>query len=323
MKGHGRAAIMQWGRDHWVAIRRIGTGIFILVVLSLIVIAAANVNWPDVLTAIRKLPASSLWTAAALVAAGYVACSGFDVLGKWYTGHNLAVWRSMAVGFISYSFTMNMGSPVGGALRLRLYLKQGLGTGIAMRVLAFSLTTNWMGYLLLAGAVFASGKVRMPASWDVGSDALRFIGVGMVAANLAYLFLCAVSKKRSWVIRGHKIELPRLRTALLQIVLAMASWSLIGAVIYVLLQQNIPYLLVLGVLLLSAIAGAVAHIPGGLGVTESVFIAMLSGAMPRPEILGALLVYRALYYLAPLLLASLLYLGAEAGLRKAAKSAPS
>ena len=56
---------------------------------------------------------------------------------------------------------------------------------------------------------------------------------------------------------------------------------------------------VLAVLLLAAVAGAVSHVPGGLGVLEAVFIAALGSQVPRPELLAALLAYRCVYYLLP------------------------
>ncbi|MEO7937989.1 MAG: UPF0104 family protein, partial [Burkholderiaceae bacterium] len=53
----------------------------------------------------------------------------------------------------------------------------------------------------------------------------------------------------------------------------------------------------------AAIAGVVIHVPAGLGVIEAVFVALLVSRMPQSEILAAMLTYRALYYLGPLLLA--------------------
>src|SRR3546814_421294 len=220
----------------------------------------------------------------------------------------------MLVGFISYAFTMNFGAPVGGVgLRLRLYTRQGLRQGVVMRVMALSLATNWIGYLLLAGMLFAAGGMTLPEGWALGNGAMMLIGAAMVLAGLAYLYLCGFSSTRSWTLRGHEIELPTLCLAVIQISIAMLNWVLIAAVIYVLMQQKVAYPMVLATLLISAIAGAMAHIPGGLGVIESVFIALLtSESMPRFEILGAILVYRAMYYLGPLFVAGTCYLAAEA-----------
>lgn len=302
-----------WFGVHWHTIRRVLTVAFILLVVVLLGMAAVRVEWGEVVVAIQSLPQRALWTAAGLTVLSYTVYSTYDVLGGRYTGHGLAWWRCMMVGFMSYAFTMNLGAPVGGlGLRLRLYTKQNLQPAVIMRVLGLSVTTNWVGYLFLAGAIFALDVVELPAEWKLNDGPLRVIGVVMVLAGIAYLLLCALSKTRSWNLRGHEIELPSIGLAAIQVVVAMLNWALIGGVIYVLLQQKIDYFVVLSTLLISAIAGALTHIPGGLGVIEAVFIALLGSTMGRAEILGSLLVYRAIYYLGPLLIAGAWYLGAEA-----------
>ncbi|UYO95327.1 lysylphosphatidylglycerol synthase domain-containing protein [Pollutimonas sp. M17] len=313
---------LAWTRAHWPRIRKVATAGFICLVIVLLCMAATRIEWGEVLGAIGAMPGPVLWTAALISAASYVLYSSFDLVGKHYTGHDLAWWRAMMVGFISYAFTMNLGAPVGGVgLRLRLYTRQGLKQGVVMRVMALSLASNWIGYSMLAGVVFAAGAVALPAEWELGNGALRLIGVGMALAGLAYLGLCGFSKTRSWTVWGHEIELPSLGMAVLQMCIAMLNWALIAAVIYVLLQQKVAYPLVLGTLLISAIAGALAHIPGGLGVIESLFIALLASPdLPRFKILGAILVYRAVYYIGPLLIAGTWYLAAEAKMGQGRKT---
>ncbi|MBP6017996.1 MAG: UPF0104 family protein [Burkholderiaceae bacterium] len=304
------------GKKRWLKIRHWVMGLFMLLVVVLIIIAASSIDWFAVLTAIHKLPTNALVTAVGLTMLGYLACGSFDVLGKIYTHHALANWRVMLTGFISYAFTMNLGSPVGVSARLRLYNKQGLSTGIALRVMALSVTTNWLGYLLLAGFVFMSGSVRLPVSWVLGDGVLRLMGVGMVLISLVYLWLCAFSRRRSWHIWGQHIALPSLNVAVMQFGLAMFSWLVIASIIYVLLQQKFAFPVVLGVLLISAVAGLLVRIPGGIGVTEWVFITLLPGLIPVTDMLGGLLAYRAIYYVGPMLLAGLMYFGIEAGIKK-------
>lgn len=82
-----------------------------------------------------------------------------------------------------------------------------------------------------------------------------------------------------------------------------------GAIIWLLLGQNIDYFFVLGVLLVSSIAGVIVHIPAGIGVLEAVFMALLAGEdTSQGTIIAALLAYRVLYYFIPLLLALVCYL---------------
>jgi uncharacterized membrane protein YbhN (UPF0104 family) len=87
----------------------------------------------------------------------------------------------------------------------------------------------------------------------------------------------------------------------------MLNWSLMGAVIYVLLQQSVDYFVVLGLLLIAAVAGVVVHMPAGIGVIESIFLGALYYSGSRSDILAALVAYRAVYYLFPLGLAGLGY----------------
>lgn len=90
-----------------------------------------------------------------------------------------------------------------------------------------------------------------------------------------------------------------------------------GAIIWLLLGSEINYFLVLGVLLVSSIAGVIIHIPAGIGVLEAVFIAMLSGEdISKGAIIAALLAWRALYYFLPLLLATVAYLLLESRAKK-------
>jgi uncharacterized membrane protein YbhN (UPF0104 family) len=247
----------------------------------------------------------------------YVIYSLFDVIGRAYVRHDTPVVLVMLVSFISYASNLSLGSYVGGiGFRYRLYSRLGLALSTVTRILGLSLITNWLGYFWLAGAAFSSGLVTLPAGWVVGSGTLRLIGIGLIAAAAAYVIACAVLHEKSWRVRGYKIVFPSLRIAVLQSVLAGLNWAVIGAILWVLFDQKVEYVEVLGVLLLSSIAGAIAHIPGGVGVIEAVFAAMLSAKLPRGEILAVLVAYRALYYLAPLAVAGAAYVLFEASTKK-------
>lgn len=104
--------------------------------------------------------------------------------------------------------------------------------------------------------------------------------------------------------------------ALLQVTMSLSNWLLISALIYLLLPDGAPWLQVVSVLLVAAIAGVISHVPAGLGVLEAVFIALMGRAIPEAELLASLLLYRAFYYLLPLGLATLIYFGMEARARR-------
>lgn len=297
----------------WRWAKRLLAAAFFLTVGSLLVIQAREIEWGEVGRAMGQTPPAVLAGAGGLVLLSYLLYGSFDLLGRRYTGHRLPLRRVLPVALVSYAFNLNMGALVGGAgFRFRLYSRLGLAPAKIARVLAISISSNWSGYVLLAGLLLAFDRMRVPPSWQLGAQALQAIGVLLVALAVAYPLLCAWSPRRTWRIRGHELRLPDGRLALAQIGLSTLNWLVIASIVHLLLPP-LPFLTVLGVMLLGAVAGAMAHIPAGLGVLEAVFVMTLSGQVATPTLLGALLTYRALYYLIPLVIAVPVYFGLEAG----------
>jgi len=110
--------------------------------------------------------------------------------------------------------------------------------------------------------------------------------------------------------------------AVLQLAISCVNWSVMAGVVYVLLLQKVAYSDVLTVLLIAAVAGVVAHVPAGLGVFEFIFIALLSHQISEGRLLAALLGYRAIYYIVPLMAAAALYLVMEAHARQRRRAMP-
>ena len=321
--GNGRAppGPASAARPFWPWVTRILTIAFFALVAYLIVTNAREIEWAEVAEALRRRPVGSLLAAALLAAASYAVYSCYDLLSRQYTGHDVSTARVVCTTFISYAFNLNLGSLVGGlGFRHRLYSRLGLGTGEIKRVIAFSMLTNWIGYLLLAGIVFLLRPLEIPEGWSLGTGALQALGLALLTVVAAYLLGCAFARTRTWSIRGHEIELPPLRMALMQIAISSVNWLLIAGVIFLLLQRGLPYHTVLATLLVAAVAGVLTHVPAGLGVLEAVFVTLLGSQMETSELLAALLAYRGIYYLAPLAIAAVLYLILEARIGRAPDS---
>lgn len=306
-------------RAWWPAARRIGTGLFFLLVMTLIVHEARRVSWGEVMGSVRDYPTRTLLGATALAFASHALYACFDLLSRRYAGHHLPTRRVLVTTFISYAFNLNFGALFGGlAFRVRLYTRQGLAPGVISRVYGFSALTNWLGYLALAGVLLLAQPLHWPDSWPLGSTALRVLGAALVAIAAAYVGLCFFSRTRSATVRGHALRLPSGRMALMQLAMSCANWALIGAVVTLLMQPHVDYPSVLTTQLAASVAGVVTHVPAGLGVFEAVYMSLLSPPLTQHHLLAALLVYRAVYYLAPLALAAVLYLGFELRLRREA-----
>jgi uncharacterized membrane protein YbhN (UPF0104 family) len=310
-----RSRALRAARHRWPRIKKILPWVVLALALGLLAYFARSVDWPQVWQAMRRIPRDAVLLAAALVVPAYLAYASLDLLGRRYTGHALPRAKVLGVAMLSYALNLNLGVLVGGlGTRLRLYTRLGCRKSVATRVALFAALSNWVGYAWVAGGVFASGAVTVPAGWEIGGGVLRGIGVALLAAAAAYVWICARATRRSATWLGQRITLPRGRMAVLQSAIAALSWMLMGAIIYVLLQGKVSYPAVLGILLCTSFAAVVTRVPGGLGTTEAIFVAVLAPRLPAAEVLGAALSYRALYAFGPLCLALLAFGAVEARL---------
>lgn len=289
------------------------------VVAVLLLRLARQTDWAAVAAALRGYGAGTLATALALVAASYTLYCGYELLARRQVGHRVGTRRTVCIALVSYAFSLNFGALVGGGgMRLRLYRGAGLAGGPIARVALYAVTTNWIGYCLLAGMVLASARLPLPGG-VAPEAAWRILGAAMLLVA-AYLFACARWPGRPLRVRGHGLPLPTLRIAGWQLLLSTLNWALIGALMFVLLPDGVAYPRVLAVVLLAAVAGALLHTPAGLGAWESAFLLALGGELGRPAIIAALLAWRGLYYVLPLAIALVLYATLEA--RRPPRTAP-
>ena len=290
---------MAKSHPRWRRAKKILTWLFFIAVIVLLVVYARKVNWEDVWTVIRDYNRVALLSAVGLVILSYLLYGCYDLLGRTYCGHRLAKRQVMLVSFICYAFNLTLSTWVGGiGMRYRLYSRLGLPGGTITRIFTF-------------------GVVQLPAHWYIDEGTLRILGVVLLLIIVIYLWFCAFAKRRHMTIKGQKLVLPSWKFALAQMAISSTNWMVMGAIIWLLLGQEANYFFVLGVLLVSSIAGVIVHIPAGIGVLEAVFIALLAGEhTSQGTIIAALLAYRVLYYFVPLLLALICYLLLESRAKK-------
>ena len=130
---------------------------------------------------------------------------------------------------------------------------------------------------------------------------IGFICLGLVAAYVSGSAL----RLKPLTIGRLQIEYPHLGIALRQ--LLASSTELLGCagIIYFALpqQDNPGYLAILGIFIASFSVALASESPGGLGVFELLFIKAMP-AVPHDKVLTALLVFRLLYLVLPLVFAT-------------------
>lgn len=321
MKSAATALAQMSSASWWPIVKRILISAFTLGVMGLIAWKARDIDWPAVGQALRDISPVTLAMAAGFALLSYTLYGCFELFGWHYLGHPLPRWRMAGVAVSSYAVNLNLGTLVGGVgFRYRLYARLGLKVPQVAKVVGLSMLINWLAYPLLLGVCLALPVVTLPGDWRLSSESLRWVGVVLCLVPLTYVAACFGSTRRRWTVRGQKVALPSGRMACLQLAMSSANWLANAAAIHILMPEGVAYLTVVAALMVSAVAGVLAHVPGGLGVLEGVFITLLGTQVPHAELIGALLAYRAVYYLGPLVLALLGYLCFEATTRRNAEA---
>ena len=141
------------------------------------------------------------------------------------------------------------------------------------------------------------------------------LGATCLALAMIYLALAArirrVLRFRRW-----ELEMPPLRLAIGQVIIGPLNFACVAACLHQALAaiSDVGYLGVAAAYVIANVAALITHVPGGLGVIESVITFLL----PQGNIIGALVVFRFVYYLVPLGIGSLLLVGIELARRRKA-----
>ncbi|HLR13959.1 MAG TPA: lysylphosphatidylglycerol synthase domain-containing protein [Burkholderiaceae bacterium] len=291
-------------RSMWPTIARAVSLLVALTIAVLLTRQASNIDWQAVLGAAGDTPAMTLAFGGSLAGIGYLAYSTIDVLARRHLEQDQAPLKTLAIAATSYAFNMNLGAVLGGAaIRLRLYHHAGLKTPAVASIVLFGSLTNWLGYSLLA-LVFVVGDTPETLSrLYIDAMVTRMIGLLVFVLGLGYVLVSVVQGGRPFRLFGHTFKVPNLRMAMAQSAASLASWNAMILIVYLLLQRQVPYLQVMGLMMFSSFAAMMAHIPAGLGVIEAVFVAGLGNQLPAHQVLAAVLMFRAVYQWTPLSIA--------------------
>lgn len=268
----------------------------------------AGVHFADVLARFRALSGRDFGLALVFTLASYVALSGYDWLALRHIGRRLPYLNIALTSFIATAVGHNLGMAMlsGGAVRYRLYSLAGLSATEVTTVIGMTGLTFGIGVSFVIGLVLLFETTEAAQVLHLPPGLLQLIGMILLIAVIIYAMWGSVRRK-PLMLRGWQLTVPRPDTIALQLVFAVTDLACAAAILYSLLPADVAvsYLHLLGIFVLAISAGIISHVPGGLGVFESVLLLSLPDA-PRDTLLGAVLAYRALYFLLPLGIAALL-----------------
>ena len=264
-------------------------------------------HYHDIVDEMARTPSLSLVLAVLLTILNYFVLTGYDALALRYIKHPLGYPQLALASFIGYVFSHNATIAGGSAARYRIYSVLGVSASEAARLIVFCSITFWLGFFAIAGVFFLFQQQQIPTSLHLPFNSVRPLGIIFIIIVLFYIVFAAV-RKRPLKVHEWEFAPPTLGLSVGQIAIASFDWLVACGILYVLLPKmlGLTFIKFVGIYLLAAIVGLMSTVPGGLGVFETVILLLLSGFGEPAPIVGALLLYRVIYYFMPLVVASIL-----------------
>ncbi|PWR22172.1 bifunctional lysylphosphatidylglycerol flippase/synthetase MprF [Zavarzinia compransoris] len=291
------------------------TGVITVAVAALAWVAlshlAAEISYDDVSAALRSASPGTLAAALGCTAASFLALTLYDGTALAYVGRRIPPAVVGVASFCAYAVgnTVGFGPLTAGAIRYRFYTPHGLEPEDVAKVVGFVTATFGLGLLATTGL----GLVVAGAApgLDLPAGLLRPAGLLLLAVPAVLLVLAARGARLK--LRGLVLALPRPRLLLVQYAATVADIAAAGSVLYILLPPvDTGWTGFIAVYAVAIGLGVLSHVPAGLGVFETVIVALVGPAADTGQVLGALLLYRVIYHVVPLLLAAVLVAAIEA-----------
>lgn len=249
----------------------------------------------EISSRLRQFPPGKIMAGIALTILSYLIMTFYDRLALVYIKHRLPQNKVTFVSLVAYIFSNNIGLSVisSGAVRFRFYEVLGLSSVEIIKIIAFNAFTFWIGIITASGIMFAAEPVSLPSILRLPFESVRPVGFIMIAIVAAYI-VAAMFYKKTIRVKEIEIEPPGKVVALGQVLISTADWMAAGTVFYILLPSvyGVSYTSVISIFMLAQMAGLISHVPGGIGVFETVVVMMLSGVIPAGDIFTSLLFYR-------------------------------
>ena len=294
-------------------------GLFFFAVAAYMLYAQlSKYSLSEIKDALFSIPARNLWLACLASLGGYIALSSYDYLALRYIKRKLAPWKWIFAGFIGFSVSNNAGHAIvsGGTIRYRLYTRWRFRGSEIVRMVTFSGFT----YLVACFFLIIVGFFLTPnhAFGDGSVSRLTTEIVTLVSAiGLLVYFWASLFYKKPIVIKEVEFDIPSFRMALAQVFIGAADILMASLVLYFSLTPflTISFDVFMGVFIIAQVLGVFSQVPGGLGVFEGLFMYIIPGEHNQALLFGALIAYRIIYYLLPLLLSFVVLFSYEAYLR--------
>ena len=267
---------------------------------------------------VLSTPSSALYGALAATAFGFIVLLGYEWSASRYASVSLKPQTLAMGGFTAFAIGNAIGLSMlsGGSVRYRLYSRKGVGAGEVARMTLFASLSLGCALPPLAALATLSNLPAASQALHLSPWLLGVVSVAIIAGT--FLLGLGIYRRRlpeqpiphNLLVKvGRRtLRLPGLKLTLLQLAITALDVLAAATVLYLLLPEAPPFAPFVLVYLLALAAGVLSHVPGGVGVFEAILLAAFANELGAAPLAAALLLYRLIYVLLPLLLACIVLL---------------
>jgi phosphatidylglycerol lysyltransferase len=289
----------------------------VLLIGGLVLIALSRmtreINYQALVAALRSMPFGTIAAAVAATITSYLALVANDFSALRYARAKPPLTAVLLASFCGnvLGSAIGLGSLSGAAVRYRVYAAAGLSAGQIARVTIFIAAAFALGLAATAGLGLAIGARAIGQLIALSLLPLRCLGSVVLVLVGAFVVLCATGRV-AVSLGPMRIELPDHRLVMVQITMTMVDITAAAVTLWVLLPGiDVPFLGFVAIYAAALGLGILSHAPGGVGVFEAAVLFAFGAERSTSAIAAALIAYRAIYFLLPLVIATALLAGSE------------
>lgn len=265
----------------------------------------APTNFRDVMAQVRATPPATIAMALAATFGAYAALVGYDWSALRYLGKRLPLPTIALGSFLGYAFanTIGLSAVSGAAVRYRIYSSLGL-TGYDIAAIATFVSLAYgFGASIIGLAAVAVHPEALDSVVALDHTAIRILAVTALLVTIAALAWLA-RRRIGVTVKGVRITAPSPAIMTGQLLFTAIDLVLAATALWVLLPpSSLGLLSFVAIFAAAMMAGIMSHVPGGVGVFETVVIAALPAEVAVDKAAAALLLFRLVYYVVPFVLA--------------------
>ena len=262
----------------------------------------------EIMAQVRAMPATVLLAALAATVVGYVAMIAYDALALRFIRRRLPFGVVVLGGYLGYAFgnTIGVSAISGGAVRYRIYSASGLNGFEVATVSGYIAIAVGVGLTLVGLTALAIHPGAVDALLPSRPGTIR-LAAGLIVIVSVTAIIWASVRQHSLRIWGYDLHLPPPADLAGQLVITLIDIAAASFALWVLLPAGKPdFPTFVAIYSAATMIGVISHVPGGIGVFETVVIGALPSSVPVGETAAALLLFRMIYYLLPFALGFLI-----------------